>query len=70
MSKRVKISLISSVILFIITIVFNLLFPALRISNRTIDIVIVTFVSCLIFYVFVYFSIKSLERKDEKKVNK
>jgi len=70
MSKRVKISLISSVILFIITIVFNLLFPAWRISNRTIDIVIVTFVSCLIFYVFVYFSIKSLERKDEKKANK
>lgn len=70
MSKRVKISLIFSLVLFVVGILFNLLFPSLRFAQRKIDIIIVTFISSLIVYVFTYFLIKGLEQKDKLKEKK
>lgn len=70
MSKSVKISLTASVLVFVITILALFIFPVLRISNRIVDIFVVTFISCLIFYVFTYLFIRGLERRDEERKNK
>lgn len=67
MSKRVKISLTFSLVLFVLVILINFLFPAFRITERTIDIFAVTFISSLILYVMTYFLIKGLEKRDERK---
>jgi uncharacterized membrane protein len=67
MSKRVKISLISSAILYVIVVLLSLIFPVMSFYNRKIDIFVVTFISCLVFYVFTYLLIRGLEKRDEKR---
>ncbi len=67
MSKRVKISLISSAIVFVIVVLLLLIFPVLRFSNRMIDTFVITFISCLVFYVFTYLLIGGLEKRDEQR---
>ncbi len=70
MLKRVKISLFSTVIFFILVVSINLMVPILRNQQRTIDIFIVAFISSLIYYFVTNYLIKRLEEKDEKKEEK
>ncbi len=70
MSKRVKISLITSVIFCLATVTAVLLFPSIRISNRNVDIFVIPIISGLISYVFIYFLIRGLEKRDERRETK
>ncbi len=70
MSKRVKISLISSIILFVVMLALSYFVPFFKITNRIIDTILAIFISCLIYYVFTYFLIKGFERRDEERMKK
>ncbi len=70
MSKRVKISLISTIIFSVILFLINKFIPFLDNQQRTVDTIIVTFISSIIYYFVTYYLIRGLEKKDEKKEEK